>query len=228
MNSDIRSKLDMGDRAHAYCVAHPFDDPGQMGLVTRLGERLERAHALGALESTGHRIASAAVDNKDEIRALIHEDLMALSGIAAVVALDEPGLSARLEVPAITASHQDFVNETRAMVGQAEGRREQFVAHGMPAGLLEEINARLAQYTLAVAEKGSGIVTHVGANAELEEVIGEVMIIANALDRLYSVRYRKNAELLAAWKSAREVVGPAARSTRDNEAPGGEAQEPAA
>jgi len=228
MNSEIRSKLDMGDRVHAYCLAHPFDDPGQTGLVTRLGERLARAHALGALESTGHRTVHAAVDNKDEIRALIREDLRVIAGIADVVSLDEPGLSARLELPAISASHLDFVNETRAMIGQTEARREQFVAHGMPAGLLEQVNARLAQYIAAVAEKGSGVVTHVGANAELEMVTGEIMILANALDRLFAVRYRRNAELLAAWKSAREVVGPATRQTEPEEGSGSAVEEPAA
>jgi hypothetical protein len=231
VNSDIRSKLDMGDRVHAFSVGHPFDDPGQMGLVTRLGDRLERAHTLGALESTGHRIAQAAVDNKDDIRALIHEDLRVLSSIAELVAIDVPGLSARLALPLTNASHLAFLNETRAMVGQAEQLREVFLTHGMPPGLIGDINAKLARYTEAVVEKGSGVVTHVGANAELEEVTGEVMIIVNALDRLNAVRYRKNPDLLAAWKSAREVVGPAARSRREEETPGGEVggvEEPAA
>ena len=231
MNSIIRSKLDAGDRANAFCLAHPSDDPGVTGLVTRLGDRLTRAHDLATQERTGHLTVHASVDTKDEDRALIREELFILSGIADLIAMDEPGVDVRFEVPAANVSHQAFLTATRAILGQVEPRRDQFLSHGMPATLLDDLGTLVGHYEDAVEEKGAGINTHVGANAELETVVGEVMILLNLLDRVHKVRFRRNVELLAAWMSAREVAGPA-RGTREDEAPpevpGGGLEEPAA
>jgi hypothetical protein len=53
----------------------------------------------------------------------------------------------------------------------------------------------------------------VGAVAELRAVSDEVMQLVDMLDGLNRYRFGGNAELTAAWKSARNVVaGPAAES----------------
>ena len=227
MNGIIRSKLDTGDRVHAFSLAHPSDDPGHAGLVTRLGERLSRARALATQELTGHLTVHASVDNKDEIRGLIRQDLLILSGIADLIAVNEPGLDARFTLPHATVSHQVFLSGTQAMLAQMEGRQEQFLAHGMSATLLEDLTTLVGHYEAAVNEKRAGTSAHVGANADLEAVTREIMLIVHLLDRINQVRFRKNSELLAAWKSAREVVGPA-RSAVTDEPPADGVEEPAA
>jgi hypothetical protein len=223
----IRSKLDTGDSVYAFSLAHPSDDPGQTGLVSRLGERLTRAHALATQERTGHLTVHASVDNKDEIRALIRQDLLILAGIAELIVMDEPGLDARLELAAGNASHRVFLTGTQAILIQAGGRKDQFVAHGMPVTLLDDLATLVGHYEDAVEEKQAGTSAHVGANADLEAVVREIMLIIHLLDRLNTARFRRNAELLAAWRSAREVVGPA-RSGPEEEPPAGGGEEAAA
>ncbi len=209
MNRIIRSKLDTGDRVHGFSLAHPSDDPGQAGLVTRLGDRLGRARALAMQEFTGRLTVHASVDNKDEVRALIRKDLLILSGIADLMAVDEPGMHARFKLPHASVSHQAFLASTRTVLAQAEGRKEPFIAHGMSATLLEDLTALVRHYEDAVEEKQAGTSAHVGANAALDAVVREIMLIIHLLDRLNTLRFRKNGELLAAWRSARDVVGPA-------------------
>jgi hypothetical protein len=124
-----------------------------------------------------------------------------------------------------------FLSSTRAILAQVEPRRDQFLAHGMAPTVLDDLNTLVGHYEDAMAEKGTGISTHVGANAELDVVAGEIMIIIHLLDRLNQVRFRKNTQLLAAWASAKEVVGPG-RPAREEEttpeATDGGVEEPAA
>ena len=49
---------------------------------------------------------------------------------------------------------------------------------------------------------------HVGARADLEAVTEDLMELVALLDGLNRYRFRNNAELTAAWESARNVVGP--------------------
>ncbi len=209
MNSGIRSRLDTGDRVHAFCLAHPSDDPGVTGLVTRLGDRLERGRILGTQEITGRLTVHSAVDTKDEIRALIRKDLLILSGVASLAGVEEPGLEARFRLPPARVSHHAFLMTTRAMLAQAEPERERFLAQGMPANLLQDLTTLVGHYDEAVDEKQGGTSAHIGANADLDAVAREVMLIIHLLDRVFQVQYRRNVELLAAWKSAKDVVGPA-------------------
>jgi hypothetical protein len=57
-----------------------------------------------------------------------------------------------------------------------------------------------------VAETNEGRRGHVGARAELDAVSDEVMQLVEMLDGLNRYRFAREAELLAAWESARHVV----------------------
>jgi len=49
---------------------------------------------------------------------------------------------------------------------------------------------------------------HVGAHAELGAVTDEIMLIIRQIDALTRFSFRRDAESLAAWKSARDVAWP--------------------
>lgn len=215
MNSIIRSKIDTGGRVHGFALAHPSDDPGVLGLVTRLGDRLERARILATQEFTGRATFHSAVDTKDEIRALIRKDLMIIAGLADLAGVAEPGFGALFRQPHANVSHQAFLMSTKATLARAESRQERFLALGMPPTLLQDLATLVGHYEEAVGEKENATSAHVGANADLEAVAREIMLIVHLLDRVFDVRYRANGELLAAWKSAKEVVGPTRSAPED-------------
>jgi hypothetical protein len=58
-------------------------------------------------------------------------------------------------------------------------------------------------------QQHNGRAAQVGAQAELDAVTSEIMLIVRQLDALNRFRFRSDAESLAAWKSAREVAWPA-------------------
>jgi hypothetical protein len=206
MNGSIRRKLDSGERAHAFSLAHPSDDPGHSSLVTRLGERLVRARSLAAQEITGRKTVQASVRAKAEIRRQIRQQLLILSGTARLVALDERGVEALFKLPRVRESHQAFLAFARTALAQATERKAQLMAYGLPVTFLEDCTALVRRYEAAVGERQAGGGAHVGANAALVAVTKEVMRIIQLIDRINAVRFRRNAELLAAWKSARTVV----------------------
>jgi hypothetical protein len=49
---------------------------------------------------------------------------------------------------------------------------------------------------------------HIGARADLIAVARELVELAGVLDGINRFRFRNDPELLAAWESARNVVGP--------------------
>jgi len=206
MNGSIRNKLDSAEHAHAFNLAHPSDDPGHSSLVTRLGERLIRARSLATQEVTGRNTVHASVHAKAEIRRQIRQQLLILSGTAELVALDEPGVDARFKLAPVRGSHQAFLAFARTALAQATERHAQFMAYGLPVTFLEDCTALVRRYEAAVGERQAGGRAHVGANAALVTVTKEVMRIIQLIDRINAVRFRRNAELLAAWKSAKTVV----------------------
>ena len=206
MNADTRIRLDMGARVRGFCRAHPSDDPGHAGLVARLEDRLDRAAALAEQQRTGQVTAHASVLSKDDLKVLIRDQLQVLSGAAELAAMDEPGLDARLEAPPLDSNQQAFLTAARVALTQATPIKDLLIKHGMPTTYLEDLTAQVAHYEQAVDNKQAARSAHVGASADLEAVATEVMLIVKLLDRIKRVQFRKDAELLAAWKSARDVA----------------------
>jgi hypothetical protein len=224
MNADIRLRLDMGTAVRGFHREHPPEDPGQASLVARLGDRLDRAGILLEQQRTGRVTVHASVLSKDEHKLLIRDQLQVLEGAAQLAALDDPGLDARFEPPPLANSHRSFVAGARVCLAQASPMRDLLIKHGMPATFLEELAAEVDLYEQVVENKLTARGAHVGASADLEAVTGEIMLIVRLLDRINRLRYRKNAELLAAWKSARDVawVNPAPPEAESDEVKPGE------
>jgi hypothetical protein len=228
MNAEIRLRLDMGDRVRRFHRDHPPEDPGQAGLVTRLGDRLDRADILIEQQRTGQVTAHASVLSKDEHKVLVRDQLLVLQGTAQLAALDDPGFDARFEPPPISVSHRSFVAGSRVCLAQAAPMKDLLIKHGMPATFLDDLAGQVDLYEQVVENKITARSAHVGASADLEAVTAEIMLIVKLLDRINRIRYRKNPELLAAWRSARDVawVNPPEPEPESGEGKPGE--EPAA
>jgi hypothetical protein len=75
--------------------------------------------------------------------------------------------------------------------------------------VLESLTAGLGQFDQAVAQGAEGRRIHVGAAVELDVVGGEAVEIVKMIDGLNRVRFAGEPGLLAAWRSASNVIGPA-------------------
>jgi hypothetical protein len=209
MNFTIRRKLDMAGRARDFCRTHPDQNPGYTAATERLEERLARAEALARQEVSGRQTAAGAVVNKEELRLEIHKTIALLAGLAGPASNEERDLSVGIIRPILNGSHQAFLTRSRVAADTASTHKDLLTRYGMPENFLGDLNAALDRYEQALNQQHLGRAAHVGARAELEAVTSEIMLIVRQLDALNRFRFRKDAESLAAWKSARDVAWPA-------------------
>lgn len=209
MDRKTRRKLDAVNRVYALSRAHPSDIPGYVDAVREMGEKLARAEALAAQQAAGERQADASRALKDAIREEIVSDHVAhMVRIARVALPQDPELRRLFRKPSPGRNRQEFVAAVRAMQAEAAKYRETFVREGMPETFLEDLDAQLARYLGAVERKGLSEAQRVGAVAGLPEVVLELMALVRRLDAINRKRWHDNPELLASWRSARDVTWP--------------------
>jgi hypothetical protein len=209
MIAEIRIKLEMAGRALFFNLAHPSENAGHADAVARLEERVARADTLARQERTGRLTVRASVVNKSDRRKAIREHLVMLGGIAEAASVGEQNVAELFRLPPANANHKTFLTAARVAVSEAVTRRALFLKYGMPETFLDELTTALDQYEAAVNDKTAGRSAHVGAAAELAVVTEEIMQVVNQLDVLNQLRFQKDGELLAAWKSARDIPWPA-------------------
>lgn len=221
MNVHIRRKLDMAGRVRDFCRTHPDPNPGYTAAVARLEERLARANALAKQEVAGRLAVSGAIANKEELRQEIQHTVSLLAALAESAVQEEPDLRAIIVRPTIALSHQAFLTRARVAGDAAMEHKEILTRYGMLDDFLIQLGSSLDRFEQVLNEKHVGRAAHVGARAELESVTAEIMLIVRQLDALNRYRFRRDAESLAGWRSARDVAWPLTP-------PSGEAEKPAA
>ena len=204
----------MAGRALFFNLTHPSDNAGHVDAVTRLEERVARADTLARQERTGRLTVRASTVNKADRRRAIRKNLVVLGGIAEAASAGEQNVAELFRLPPANANHRSFLTATRVAVAEAVTRGALFIRYGMPETFLDELTSAVDQYEQAVNERSAGRSAHVGAAADLALVTEDIMQIVSQLDALNQLRFQKDGELLAAWKSARDIPWPAhARAT---------------
>jgi hypothetical protein len=92
----------------------------------------------------------------------------------------------------------------------------------MSEKLLDDLALGLAEFEKTLEATRAGRRDHVGASADLRSVATEIAEQVRLLDGLVRYRFGDNAELMGAWLSARNMLGPF-RSHAEAKPPGGEA-----
>jgi hypothetical protein len=226
MNYSIRRKLDMAGRVRDFCRTHPDPkNPGYTAAVARFEELVARAEALAQQQVSGRLTVSGAAVNTHELRKEIRATIRLLAGLARAAAEEEPELEVVIERPSINASHQMFLTQARVAEANATTHRDLLTRYGMPENFLEEFKRQLDEFEEVINDKHAGRAAHVGARADLHAVGSEFMRVVGRLDAINGWRFRKDAESLAAWNSARDIAWPA---PPEKESADGEKQEPAA
>jgi hypothetical protein len=212
-------ELEMSTRVVAFSKANPSDNPGQEAAVAKLDEKVAKAKALVNRGDTGHLTVRASVLTKDEVREALTVKIRLLQGVARAAAVEVPGVGARIRLRGGRPGNTAFLASAQLALAQATEFQELFTKYGMPPGFLEEFGSLLRQFEASLDEKNLGLRTHVGANAELEATMSDIMMLVKQLDAINRHRFRKDPERLAAWKSARNVHWPdgpkAAKAAKD-------------
>ncbi len=210
MLSTIRRKLNTINRVYLFSQRHSAEIPGYIDTVTQLGNGLKRVETLSTQAEAGQSDEAAMIARKIELRRQVEEDhLVHIVRIARAVTPADPELKKRFRRPKGGLGHLPFVATVRAVSAEAASRRELFVGEGLPATFVEDLDRALAQYVEAANAQSAGAAAHVGASADLEVITKELMLLVRRLNGINRYRFRDDAELLAAWNSAKDVAWPA-------------------
>jgi hypothetical protein len=94
------------------------------------------------------------------------------------------------------------------LLGKATVLKDALVGQGMSPTLLDNLAAAIADFEKTLEATRASKLEHVGASADLRAVASEISKLVRVLDGVVRFAYSDNAELMGAWASARDVVGP--------------------
>jgi len=200
----------MAVRVRDFSRAHPSADANYAPVLARLEDRIARMETLAKQQEGGFLVKRSSVVRRKALRRRLHHELLRhLVTVAEDAALESEGLREKFRMPRGNEPHEGFRTLARQMLEQAEPVREVLAKHGLADKLMDDLRAAVEQFDASVAETNEGKRGHVGARAELKAVSDEVTRLVELLNGLNRYRFGRDAEMLAAWESARKVVsGP--------------------
>jgi hypothetical protein len=228
MNADIRRRVVVGKRARSYGRAHPDPSAGFATAQANLEGALDRADALGQQQRAGEIAERSANARRRKISSvLVHPILDHVVRVSAIASKELPELPRTFRLPKRDGSYLAYRTAAGAVLESARTHKDLLLRHGLVETLLDSLADGLAQLDHAVEEAEAGRRQHVGAVAEQEKVAVEIMQLVKAMNGLNRFRFANDAEKLAAWESASNLVIPEAGGT-DVPAPEGGATPPGA
>ena len=228
MNASLRRRLERAVRVRDFIRAHRTDGAGEATALTRLEELIQRADVLSAQQRAGVVATRAATLQRAELRHLLQSKLlMYLAAVGAVAAKGNTELAPQFHLPPQGTNNQAFVTAVRGMLQQATAQKDLLVSRGMSPQLVDDLTAALAKFEQTLEATRAGRRDHVGASADLKSVHTEITEQVRLLDGLVRYRFSDNAELMGAWASVRDVLGPFRSKSEPPAQPANEGQTPA-
>jgi hypothetical protein len=209
----LRRRLEMAVRVRDFLRAHRAEGipggGGEAAALARLEELLARVEVLAAQQRAGVLARRGSTEQRAVVRHTLQSQLLQyLSAVGRMAAGDNPELGAHFRLPATRATNQAFLTLGRGMLQKATEQKELLVTRGMSEQLLDDLAAALTQFERTLEATRAARREHVGASADLESVAAEISLQVRLLDGVVRYRFGANAELMGAWASARNVVGP--------------------
>jgi len=221
MNALLRRRLDMAGRVRDFLRAHKTDAVGEGLGLAKLEELIARAEALDAQQRAGVVVTRSSTKQRQELRrALQSKLLLYLRALGALGESENGELAVQFQLPPTNASQRALLTAARGMLEKATAHKDVLLSRGMPATLLDDLAAALGEIEKTIEATRAGRRGHVGASADLQAVAVEIKKQVRALDGMVRYRFGENAELMGAWRSARNVFGPF-RSKPEPESPAG-------
>ena len=208
MRASLRRRLERAVRVREFLRAQKTEGAEAVAL-TRLEELLTRAEVLAAQQVAGVVARQGSVAQRAEVRAELHGKLLrCLTGVGAVAARENAQLAAQFRLPKMRSPNLAFVTLAKGMLEKAIEHKELLVQRGLSESVLTDIQEALAEFEQTLEASRAARREHVGASGELKTVLSEISEQVKLLDGLVRYRFGHDGELMTAWASARNVLGP--------------------
>lgn len=209
MEARTRRELSMASRALDFASTHPVADPGFATVVQRLDAVVTRADAIALQQAEGTTGERTARARRRDLRPSIRRNqLRRLVRIAELAAETKPELAGQFKMPPAGAPNRIFIVAARAMLAAALPNKELFASLGIGATFIEELTGLLAQMESATEIAHNGRSNHIAARADLVALVRDCRSDVDVIETFYRATLPKDSDVLAAWASARNVMGP--------------------
>ena len=209
MNAMLRRRFERAVRVRDFLRAHRTDGGPETAALARLEELIERADVLAAQQRAGFAAAQGAFERRAKVRRALQMKLLRyLAGVGVVAAKENVELGAEFRLPKTGAPNQAFVTLAKHMLDKATENKDLLVKQGLSDKVLSDIALALGQFELTLEATRAARRDHVGASGDLRAVSSEISEQIRLLEGLVRYRFGDDAELMTAWRSASNVLGP--------------------
>jgi len=157
------------------------------------------AHMAASVSARAHR--------KEMAREALLARLQAVSQTARVLSADAPGLDQQFEVP-FPASDQTLLTTGRKFARDVEPFRSQFLAHGMPATFVADLNALVDSFERAMRDRGLGREARRAARASTQAALSSGLAAVRSLNAIVINHLRDDVVTRTVWDRERRIVYP--------------------
>lgn len=209
MRAQLRRRLEMAERVRDFLRAHGTDGVGQGLGLAKLEELLERAKVLAEQQMVGVAMTRRATKQRNDVRRGLQRKILRYLRVVGQVAAKQKGeLANAFPLPPGKATHEALRTAARATLEKATAQQEVLVGLGMSAKVLDDLTASLGEFERTLEVSREGRREHAGASAELEAIGAAIAEQVKLLDGVVEYQFGDHAELMGAWASARNVLGP--------------------
>jgi high-affinity Fe2+/Pb2+ permease len=199
----------MAERVRDFLRAHKTDGVGEGLGLAKLEELLQRAQVLASQQRVGVAMTRQATKHRHEVRrALQSKILRYLRAVGRVAAKQNGELANEFPLPPSNTTFQALITAGQATLEKATAQKDALVSLGMSPQVVDDLAKALGEFERTLEATREGRREHVGASADLEAVAAEVAEQVQLLDGVVQYRFGDDAELMGAWASARNVLGP--------------------
>jgi len=209
MRAQLRRRLEMAERVRDFLRAHKTDGVGEGLGLAKLEELLTRAQVLAGRQRVGVAMTRQATKHRVEVRRALQRKLLRYLRVVGRVAAKQNGeLANEFPLPPSNASDKALVTAAQATLEKATAQKDELVTLGMSPQVVEDLSKALGEFERSLEATREGRREHVGASADLTAVAAEIAEQVQLLDGVVQYRFGDDAELMGAWASARNVLGP--------------------
>ena len=229
MQKALVRRLEMAERVRGFLRAHETEGVGSDLGLAKLEELLNRAQLLAEQQQAGVAMSRQATKERQEVRRALQGKILKYMRVVGRVAAKKNGeLANEFPLPAANGSFKALLTAARVTLERATAQKDVLVGLGMSQKVLDQLQTAVGAFEKTLEATRTARRDHVGARADLEAIWLEISEQVQLLDDVVQYRFGDNAELMGAWSSARNVMGPSIPKEQHQEPGTGGSQTPKA
>lgn len=163
---------------------------------------------IGALRTSSGETKLSSSARRRLMRNELYTDLSAIAKIAAQIERDNPDFVNKFRLPQTNRSDLVWLETARAFAADAAVVKQLFIDYGLPADFVADLNADTDAFEEVINQQDTSGRAGVGANADIDEILGDALKAKRTLDVVVPNIFRNDAGKLAEWTAASHVEKP--------------------